>query len=73
MKRSIVLKSRPMQIMEHRLGRPLDEFLQERYVEQQRTQREIAAELDVDESTVGRWMARLGIEARMPGPQRIAS
>jgi len=61
-----------MQKVEMRLGRPLEEFLQERYIEQGRTQREIAEELGVDDSTINRWMQALDIEARFPGPRKAA-
>ena len=69
---TVLLKSRPMQKVEIRLGRPLEEFLDERYNQDGRTQRQIADELGVDDSTVNRWMAALGIEARFPGPRKAA-
>ena len=68
MSRTIVFKSRPMQVVEARLGRPLEEYLEERYAAGA-TQAEIASELDVTDGTVSRWMALLGIQARFPGPR----
>lgn len=65
--RSIYLKTRPMLRIEQRLGEPLEAFLERRYVEEGKTQREIGVELGVNDSTVNRWMAALGIEARFPG------
>lgn len=73
MERSIVLKSRHMQRMEHRLGRSLEDFFEQRYIVQERTLREIADELNIDETTAGRWLGLLGIEARPPGPRRAVA
>jgi len=66
------IKTRPMQVMERRIGRPLEEFLSERYLTEGKTTYEIGAELDVHPSTITRWMAVLGIEARFPGPRKAA-
>lgn len=55
----------PMRRVEERLGRSLDAFLREAYAT--RTLADIADELGVSQSTVHRWMFRLGIEARFPG------
>lgn len=54
-----------MLAVERRIERSLEEFLAERY--QAKTQRQIAAELGLDVSTVSRWMRELDIEARFPG------
>jgi transposase len=51
--------------IEARRGIDLGAFLQQRYELEGRTQAEIADELGVDISTITRWMARLGIEARL--------
>ena len=69
MERTIVFKSRPMQVVEARIGQSLEEFIRERY-EAGKTQREIATELGVTDGTISRWMVQLGIEARFPGPRR---
>ena len=61
-----------MQVIERRIGRPLEQFLTERYTVEGKTTYEIAAELNVHPSTITRWMAVLGIEARFPGPRRAA-
>lgn len=58
-----------MQIIEHRLGRPLDEVLRELYVEKGMTVKQVAAELGVSIASVSTWMARFGIEARYVGAQ----
>lgn len=67
------IKSRPMQVVERRIGRELVEFLTERYITEGKTQREIGEEVGVHESTITRWMAQLGIEARFPGPRKVAA
>ncbi len=61
-----------MQILESRLGRPLDEYLRERYERDGWTTSAIARELGIESSTVSRWMAHLGIEARLFGPRKVA-
>jgi transposase-like protein len=62
-----------MQILEGRLGRPLEDLLRERYERDGRTVAEVADELGVDKGTVSRWMRDLGIEARLFGPRRTAA
>jgi transposase len=64
------IKTRPMQVVEQRLGRPLEEYLADRYTRDGLSTYEIGAEIDVHPSTVTRWMALLRIEARFPGPRR---
>jgi transposase-like protein len=64
------IKTRAMQLVERRIGRPLDEFLRERYDIDQKTTTEIAQELGVNDGTVSRWMALLGIETRLTGPRK---
>lgn len=63
----MVFKTRPMQQMEHRLGRPLVDVLRERYHEKGQTLAEIATDLGVTVGTVSRWMDALGIDRRFPG------
>lgn len=64
-----------MQLLEHRLGRPLDEVLRELYVDQGMTTKQVGAALGVSNASVSRWMAILGIEARYIGaePEKVAS
>lgn len=66
-----IFKSRAMLKVERRIGRPLEEFLAERY--QARTQTQIADELGVSNASVSRWMAELGIEARFQGQRPPSS
>lgn len=65
------MKTAAMQLIEHRIGRPLAEFLTERYVTEGRSQREIAEELGVDVGSVSRWMARLRVPARAAGRMAV--
>lgn len=60
-----IFKSRAMLRVEKRIGKPLEEYLAERY--QARTQTQIAEELGVSNASVSRWMQELGIEARFQG------
>jgi len=66
-----LFKSRAMLRVEQKLGRPLEEYLAERY--QAKTQTEIAVELGVSNASVSRWMQELGIEARFPGQRPEAA
>lgn len=68
---SRVFKSRAMVRVERRIGRPLEEFLAERY--QVATQEKIADELGVSGATVSRWMGELDIETRFPGQRPPAA
>lgn len=72
MDRTIVLKSRGMQLVEHRLGRPLDEVLTELYIDQGMTVKQVAAEIGVSTASVSRWMSELGIQARYIGTRKVA-
>lgn len=56
-----------MELAEVRLGRPLEVFIREEYVSKGRMQREVAAELGIDTSTLSHWMRTLGIDARPKG------
>lgn len=60
-----IFKSRAMLRVEARIGRPLEEYLAERY--QTLTQPQIAEELGVSGASVSRWMREVGIEARLQG------
>lgn len=68
--RSVLFKTRAMVRIEARLGRPLEEWLAERY--RTHTQSEIAQELGVSNATISRWMRDLGLEARLPGQRPAA-
>ncbi len=59
-----LFKSRAMVRVETRIGRPLEEYLAERYATL--TQPQIADELGVSGASISRWMRELGIEARLP-------
>lgn len=72
MDRTIVLKSRGMQLVEHRLGRPLEDVLTELYVDQGMTVKQVATELGVSGASVSRWMSELGIAARYIGSKKAA-
>lgn len=60
-----IFKTRAMVRTERRLGRPIEEWLVERYRE--KTQPEIAEELGLSDATISRWMRDLGIESRLTG------
>lgn len=61
-----------MQRVEHRLGRSLEDYFQERYVVEGLDQRQIAAELGKNVGTVSRWMERLRIPARPSWARKAA-
>lgn len=64
----MVFKTKAMQSLEARLGRPLDSWLADRY-ESGATQEDIALELGVNRATISRYMTTFGIEARTYGPR----
>ncbi|MEO7332812.1 MAG: sigma factor-like helix-turn-helix DNA-binding protein [Gemmatimonadales bacterium] len=66
MQQQVLIKTRQMQVVEHRLGKAIEVYIRERY-EAGATQAEIAEELGLTFSTVSRWMAQLGIVARLTG------
>jgi DNA-binding transcriptional regulator LsrR (DeoR family) len=68
----VLIKTRQMQVLEHRLGKPIEAYIRERY-DAGATQADIADELDLNFTTVSRWMAQLGIEARLTGSRKAAS
>jgi DNA-binding MurR/RpiR family transcriptional regulator len=72
MDRSIVFKSRGMQIVEAREGQTIEVLLRRLYEDDGMTQEQIAERLSVSASTVIRWMALLGIETRWFGPRKVA-
>ena len=71
MDRTKILKSRGMQLVEHRLERPLEEVLTELYHGEHLTVKQVGERLGVSGASVSRWMAELGIEARYIGPERV--
>lgn len=56
-------KTHMMQLVEARMGRPLEELVPE-LLNKYRYQFEVARELGISESLLSRWMAMLGIEVR---------
>lgn len=60
-----------MQLVEARLGRPIEDVIREIY-DAGGMQREVAEALGIDVSTVSQWMARLGIPARSRGRGSLA-
>ena len=59
-----------MQLVEIRLGQPVDEWLRDAYQERELSQAQIADELGVNAATISRWMARFGIQTRVIGFRR---
>jgi hypothetical protein len=60
-------RSREMQRIEAREGRPIDEILRDLYVEQGLLLAQVGEKLGVTESTASRWLAYFGIETRRAG------
>lgn len=59
------IKTAAMQRLEHRLGEPLESWLAERLPKS--TQKDLADELGIDDSTLSRYIQRLGLEPRPTG------
>ncbi len=72
MTQQVVLKTKEMQLAEARLGRPIDAFLHELYVEQGLTVEEVGAALGITKGAASRWLERFGIRTRRGGPRRIS-
>ena len=70
--RNPVVKSRHQQIIEARLGEPIDEVLRRLYVTEGLSQAEIGLRLGVSRNAVVRWMAQFGIESRFTPTQAVA-
>lgn len=68
---AVPIKTRGMQLMERQLGEPIEVYLRRRYIEEGSTTEEVGTELGLNAATVSRWLAQLGIQARLPG-QRVA-
>ena len=58
-----------MQIVEHRIGEPVQGALRRLYVDELKSQAQIAALFGVSERTVIRWMQLFDIESRWMGPR----
>ena len=54
-------KTRGQQILEHRVGEPLQIALHRLYVIERRNQEEIAEQWGIKQSTVSRWLRHFGI------------
>jgi hypothetical protein len=63
----VILKTKTMQIVEYRLGEPIELYLRRRYIDEGETLATIAADLGLVAPTLSRWLAALGIEARISG------
>lgn len=59
-----------MQLAESQLGRPLEDYLRELYVDQHLSLRDIGARMGLDVGTISRWMRQLGIATRPAGRHR---
>jgi hypothetical protein len=59
-------KTRAQQLMEHRLGEPIDQALHRLYVIERRDQEEIGALWGLEQSTVSRWLRDFGITRLTP-------
>jgi transposase-like protein len=68
----VLYKTKSMQLLQARRGKPLEEDLRQMYVVEGRTLAEIGAELGVGVSTLSRWLSQLGIEARPTGTRTAA-
>lgn len=60
-------RSREMQRIEAREGRPIDELLRALYVEEGLLLAQVGERLGITESTASRWMSYFGIETRKTG------
>lgn len=62
------IKSHAQQVIEHRIGEPIEVALERLYVGRGMTQAQVASALGVSRQTIVRWCADLGIETRSPEP-----
>lgn len=58
-----------MQVLEADRGKSIEAILQELYVDRGMTVEQVGTELGITQGTVSRWLDRVGITARRPGPQ----
>lgn len=63
----MVVKSRRMQLIEHRYRRPIETLLMDWYWREHRSLRDIAGELGVNKTTVYRWLVLYDIARRPVG------
>lgn len=66
------LKTKAMLRTEHRLGEPIEAYLHRRYITDGATTTAIADEMGLNNGTISRWLAALGIEARLTGQRGTA-
>jgi hypothetical protein len=66
----VVYRTRAMQRMEARYGRPMDELLYSMYVDQGMLLEDIGHEFGITKSAVSRWLAHFRVETRPGGPVR---
>ena len=57
-------KTLGMQVVELRLGRPIEDVIREWHYDDGLSQQEVAARLGLSSGTLSRWMERLGIPVR---------
>lgn len=69
MQQQVLIRTREMQVLEARMARPIEAILRDLYLDRGLTVEQVGAELGITQGTVSRWLARVGIEARRPGPQ----
>lgn len=70
MEQQVVFRTREMQAIEAREGRPMDEILRDLYVTQGLTLEAVGDRLGITKGAASRWLERFGIRARRPGPER---
>ena len=66
----VVYRTREMQRLEARYGKPMDVILRELYVEQGLFLEDVGKELGITKGAVSRWLVHFGIPARRGGPVR---
>lgn len=66
------IRTRAQQIVEARLGEPVEAYIARRYLDDGLTQQQIADELGVSRASVVRWMPALDIPTRGRGGRRAA-
>jgi DNA-binding MarR family transcriptional regulator len=69
MQQQVLIRTREMQELEATHGKPIEDILRDLYVVGGLTVEQVGAELGVTQGTVSRWLDRVGIAARRPGPR----